>query len=77
MGLARVIWNKWLNFAHKVGNFNARIVLSLFYFIFVAPLAIGVKVFSDPLRIKKRASSSYWIEKDIKEQDIEGARRQF
>lgn len=73
---AKVIWNKWLSFSHKVGNFNARIILSLFYFLFVTPLAIGVKLFSDPLRVKKK-TSSYWIEKEQKRQGIEEAKRQF
>lgn len=76
MRLARSIWNKWLSFAHKLGNFNARVILSLFYFIFVMPWAIGVKLFLDPLRIKKR-SPSYWIKKEAKRYDIEGAGRQF
>jgi len=72
----KTIWNKWLNFAHRIGNFNARVILSLFYFIFISPFAIFVKLFLDPLRIKK-GKSSYWIEREGEKQDIEVAMRQF
>ncbi|MEW6095382.1 MAG: hypothetical protein AB1567_02490 [bacterium] len=70
------IWHAWKDVAHKTGNFQARIILSIFYFIMVAPIAIGVKLFSNPLGLKRRANS-YWIPKVFKKYDLKNARRQF
>lgn len=70
------IWFGWKNIAHKIGNFQARIILSIFYFVMVTPIAIGIKLFSNPLRLKIK-TSSYWITRVFKEHDLENARRQF
>jgi len=40
--------------AEAIGNFMNRLILSLFYFVIVLPFGLGVRLFSDPLRIKKK-----------------------
>jgi len=71
------LWNWWKPIAEKIGNFQARIILSVFYFIFVTPIALGVKLFSDPLRMKKINQGSWWIPREEREDSIEGAEKQF
>jgi len=71
------LWQSWENFSKKMGSFQSRIILSLFYFIFVTPFALGVKIFSDPLRIKHQGSKSHWIPKKEINTDLEKYRRQF
>jgi len=71
------LWNWWKPIAEKIGNFQARIILSVFYFIFVTPIALGVKLFSDPLRMKKSNQGSWWISREAREDSIEGAEKQF
>jgi hypothetical protein len=71
------IWNWWKPIAEKIGNFQARIILSVFYFIFVTPIALGVKLFSDPLRMKKINQGSWWIPRDAREDSVEEAEKQF
>ena len=62
-------------FAKRVGNFQARVLLTLLYFSFFAIFAIPVKLFSDPLRLKS-TKETYWIDKEIKKiKNIEEARR--
>ena len=71
------IWKKWKAFARKVGNFQARVVLSVFYFSIFAPFGFAVRVFSDPLRLKSKAASSFWLVREDEEAiTVENLRRQ-
>lgn len=69
--------NYWRVFSYRMGTFQSKIVLSLFFFIFVSPFALGVKLFSNPLRLKKEARESFWEEKKTAKTDIEQSRRQY
>jgi len=71
------LWNWWKPIAERVGNFQARIILSIFYFIFVTPIALGVKLFSDPLTLKKSNQASWWLSRETRKPNIEEAERQF
>jgi hypothetical protein len=71
------LWLSWENFSKRMGSFQSRIILSLFYFIFVTPFALGVKIFSDPLNIKHQSSKSHWLSKKEIKYDLEQYRRQF
>jgi hypothetical protein len=73
----RSIWERWKDFSRRMGGFQSRIILSLFYFFFVSPFALAVKTFSDPLRLKQRSIESYWLQKQEGQADIEEFRRQF
>lgn len=59
--MIRKIWEAWKRIAKKIGDFNSRLILTLFYFIFVAPISILVKI-KDPLGIKKQKTQN-WIPK--------------
>ena len=70
-------WERWKAFAHKIGNFQARILLSIFYFLLFSPFALGVKLFSDRLMIKKR-HLPHWIPSEATETNPwDKAHRQF
>ena len=71
------VWQIWNNFSKRMGSFQSRIILSLFFFIFVSPFAIAVKIFSDPLNIKHQSSKSHWLTKKEIKTDLEQSRRQF
>ena len=68
------IWQSWKRAAHAIGTFQARVLLTLFYATLVLPFAIFVRLFSDPLRIKRRPTE--WLEHTGETQDLEWARRQ-
>lgn len=55
------IWERWKKIAKKIGDFNARLILTIFYFILLAPLALVVRR-SDPLGLKKNKTTG-WQEK--------------
>jgi len=71
------LWHTWKNFSKRMGSFQSRIILSLFYFIFVSPFAIALKTFSDSLNIKHQNTKSYWLPKKETTTDLEQYKRQF
>ena len=73
----RAAWQAWKRAAEKIGHFQARVLWGLMYFILVTPFAIGLKIFADPLRIRKRPSPSWWLEHPRQTLTLEEAQRQF
>ncbi len=53
----------WLRFGHALGAFNSRLVLSLVFFVVVAPLGLVMRLFGkDPIaRRRDPAATSYRI----------------
>ena len=47
-------WDAWKRVARKIGAFQARVVLLVFYFLILWPFALAVKWGSDPLEIKPK-----------------------
>jgi hypothetical protein len=73
----RRLWERWKVIAHKIGTFQSRVLLNIFYFVILAPFGLGVKLFADPLRIKQQ-NHSHWLRNDSKPAPVcESARRQF
>lgn len=54
------LWERWKSFAARAATFQARILLSVFYWICVTPFAICVKLFADPLGLKKDSRGGAW-----------------
>ena len=46
------LWSKWLPIAQTIGNFNAQVILTIFYLIIISPLGLIYRFFADPLNIK-------------------------
>jgi hypothetical protein len=70
------LWERWKSVAHAIGNFQARLLLSIFYFLLLAPFGLGVKLFSDPLGLKK-GNLPYWHPRGLeKAEPLKKARRQ-
>jgi hypothetical protein len=67
-------WEAWKKFGHKIGNFQARIILSIVYAILVLPFGLAARWFSDPLRIKKKPEQ--WLDHPDEAYDLEWARKQ-
>jgi len=67
-------WEWWKRTARKVGNFQARVLLTIFYTVLMLPFALAVRLFSDPLRIKRRPTR--WLGHREDTRDLRWARRQ-
>jgi hypothetical protein len=67
-------WREWKPIAHAVGTFQARMLLTIFYAVPVFPFGILARLFSDPLRIKRRPTQ--WLEHPTETHDLQWAKRQ-
>ena len=69
------LWQRWQTVAKKIGDFQARLILSLFYILIVLPIGLIARMFSDPLALKKTAA--HWEAKPSSPPRIDEARRQY
>ena len=78
MGLLPV-HRKWMRFAEVVGNFNAKVILSLTYFLVFTPIRIVASVFrEDPLSRKfDPGKETYWRDCKPRESDAKRYEKQF
>ena len=67
----------WKRFALRMGNFQGRMIMGFFYFVVVAPFALLGRLAADPLRLRRTAEPSYWVEREPLERSVDAARRQF
>ena len=75
--MSRRLWEWWKRVARKIGDFNARVILTLFYFLLLMPFALLLKLFTDPLEIKKNAHKGWHIKKEKEDMTpLERAERQ-
>lgn len=74
MNRIRRIWQAWKKIAHKIGDFQARVLLTIIYAVLILPFGLAIRFFSDPLRIRHRPSS--WLDHPDKATDLEWAKRQ-
>ncbi len=74
----RRMWEGWKRFGRKLGDFNARVILTLFYFILLLPFAVLLKLFTDPLEIKGKEHVGWHVKEDKEDlTPLEKAQRQF
>lgn len=73
--IARIAWNRWKVIGEAFGDFQARLIAVLFYFTIFAPFALGVRLLSDPLKI--RTAPAKWVERAPVGGSLDDARRQF
>ncbi len=50
------LWRGWLFVAKKIGAFNSLLVVAFTYFVLIAPFALAIRFFSDPLRLRSATS---------------------
>ena len=73
------IHKKWMRFAEVIGNFNAKVILSLTYFLVFTVIRMVASVFrEDPLRRKMEPDKdSYWIDCESRDTDPKRYEKQF
>ena len=71
------LWMEWKTFAFRMGNFQGRLILLLFYFTIVTPFGIINRFFRDPLYLKKPTGDSFRFTLTTPKKKIEDARRQY
>jgi len=69
------LWKWWKQFAEAVGNFQARLLLTVLYFVLLTPVALPLRAFSDPLR-RRLKGASFWLQRPERSASLDRARRQ-
>jgi hypothetical protein len=70
----KVLWNAWKRLAHKIGNFQARVLLTILYAILILPFGLMVRFFWDPLQLKHRPTQ--WMDHPPEVHDMDWALKQ-
>lgn len=76
-GFFRGLWEGWKRIGRKIGNFQARIVMAIFYFTVFCPFALTVRWATDPLAIKPDAPGGWQPLSPPEGSPVERARKQF
>jgi hypothetical protein len=72
---ARALWRWWTRVARRIGDVQARILLSLFYYVILGPFALILRR-GDPLAIRPGAPRG-WRRRDVAARPVaDQARRQ-
>jgi hypothetical protein len=74
MTIWRKIWEGWKRVGGFIGDFIGRLILTLFYFTLVLPFGLIMRLFGDPLHLKKRKSPS-WLRRESEDETLDAARR--
>lgn len=70
-------WERWKVIARKIGDFQARLLLTLFYIFVLGPFALLVRLRGDPLGIKSRKPGGWMACAAKKGDPIDRAHQQF
>ena len=68
------LWEGWKKFGHALGNFQARVLLTIIYAVLILPFGLLVRFFADSLHTKKRTIA--WLDHPAIPNDLNEARRQ-
>ena len=74
--LIKDFWPGWKAFGQFLGDWLARVVLTIFYFSILVPFGVGVRLFADPLHIKS-LPDQLWRPRPTGDQTLEDTMRQF
>jgi hypothetical protein len=68
------LWSAWKRLAHKIGNFQARVILTILYAVVILPFGVATRLFSDSLAIKHRPTK--WLDRAPETHDMSWAQKQ-
>jgi hypothetical protein len=74
----RALWQAWTRVARRIGDVQARIMLTLFYYTVLGPFAVVLRMRGDGLALRPGRSGG-WHRRDEPEgpSALDRARRQF
>jgi hypothetical protein len=75
--MRKKLWKRWKRIAKAIGDFQARLILSVFYFIIVGPFALILRWAGDPLSLKKGAEQGWRVKTESKDPPLKRAMNQF
>ena len=72
----RRAWERWKALAKILGDFQARVILGLLYFVLVGPVAVVRRLVSDPLGLRRSPHPTHWIRRPDGDASLDAARKQ-
>jgi len=75
MKFLNILWQGWKSLAHKIGVFQSKVILTVFYFL-LTPFGLFFSIFKDELKMKKLEKST-WIKKTKQSETLEELAQQF
>jgi hypothetical protein len=76
-GLLRRLWEGWKRFGKRLGDIQARLLLTFFYFVLLAPFALILRRWGDPLSIKPNSTKGWRPRTSSEGSPKEQASKQF
>jgi hypothetical protein len=70
-----LVWQRWLKIAAFLGTIQMILLLNVIYWVLIPWLAIPLKIFSDPLALKRRDQPG-WRVHSVSAGDVDTMRRQ-
>ena len=70
-------WRGWKALTAGIGDFQARLLLTLCYFVLLAPYAAILSKFADSLDLRSKPAISAWLKRGAVPPDMRTARRQY
>jgi Saxitoxin biosynthesis operon protein SxtJ len=75
---ARAFHSSWMRFASALGYVNSRVLLTLVYYLALAPYGFISRLAGrDPLRRRGKGGESYWVRRKLTRQTREQFERLF
>ena len=72
------VQHAWMRFAAGLGHVNSHIILGAFFYLFMTPLGLFLRLFRDPLRLRfNNQEPSNWIRRPQQPADPASYQRQF
>jgi hypothetical protein len=71
------LWHGWQELGRNIGDFQARLLLTVFYFTVFVPFGLITRLFLDPLQVRRGSVKSGLNPRQTLDTDLDAARRQF
>jgi hypothetical protein len=75
--LFSALWSNWKELTHYIGDFQSRLLLTVFYFTLALPFGLLGRFVMDPLALRKGQTGSNWSPRETVDKDLTSARGQF
>ncbi len=72
----RRLWRGWKRIGRRIGDFQARVLLTICYVIVVAPFGLAVHFGADPLALRRGTPRGWHVRPATAETPLARARRQ-
>ncbi len=67
----------WKAFGQAIGDFVARVVLTIFYFTIFLPFGVAARLFGNSFGAPGSSNASFWQQRATRDKKLSDARKQF